>query len=188
MQPSLFVLDKVCLGCLRQLPEEAFAHNSRRHDGLHRLCRDCSSAYLRNWRADNPQDLAARRAWRERTKDRARENHAKWYRENRDERLEVSRRWREENPERATATMRAQGYRRRLGYDQDAADYAAILLADPCSYCGRPSEHVDHIVPSSGGGPNEWQNLTGACESCNLSKHAHPLLHFLRTRVREKQH
>lgn len=68
---------------------------------------------------------------------------------------------------------------RRLGYDREANEYAAVLLGDPCSYCGRQTETVDHIDPVSAGGPNEWANLTAACRSCNSSKYDRPLLNFL---------
>lgn len=48
-----------------------------------------------------------------------------------------------------------------------------------CSYCGaHPPNvllHVDHIVPVAEGGGNEEDNLTTACEACNLGKSATPL-------------
>jgi 5-methylcytosine-specific restriction endonuclease McrA len=43
-----------------------------------------------------------------------------------------------------------------------------------CQYCGRKAPfvtlHVDHIIPSSKGGTSEDQNLTTACQDCNLGK------------------
>ncbi len=40
-----------------------------------------------------------------------------------------------------------------------------------CMYCGS-KEHltIDHIIPSSRGGKNEWDNLTTACNKCNVKK------------------
>lgn len=46
------------------------------------------------------------------------------------------------------------------------------LLAQPCAYCSKPSEHIDHIIPLKRNGRHSIGNLTGACASCNLSKGA----------------
>jgi hypothetical protein len=39
-----------------------------------------------------------------------------------------------------------------------------------CFYCGRPAEHVDHVVPVRDGGVSEALNLRPACADCNLRK------------------
>lgn len=39
-----------------------------------------------------------------------------------------------------------------------------------CGYCGKPGENVDHIVPRSRGGKNEWENVVWACKPCNHRK------------------
>lgn len=48
-----------------------------------------------------------------------------------------------------------------------------------CRYCGRkPPEvklHVDHIVPVSKGGTDDFVNLVTACQDCNLGKSAKEL-------------
>lgn len=59
------------------------------------------------------------------------------------------------------------------------ADYKRALRCDPCAYCGAPSNALDHIVPRSAGGPDDWTNRAGACTSCNSSKQSSPLLTFL---------
>jgi 5-methylcytosine-specific restriction endonuclease McrA len=61
----------------------------------------------------------------------------------------------------------------------ETAEYVAIIRKDPCSYCGAPMEHVDHIVPFAAGGPTDWTNLTPACARCNLRKNSKDLLFFL---------
>jgi hypothetical protein len=33
-----------------------------------------------------------------------------------------------------------------------------------CQYCGAPARTVDHIVPTSKGGTNTWENMVAACE------------------------
>lgn len=61
--------------------------------------------------------------------------------------------------------------------------YYHALKADPCAYCGEPAGSIDHIDPSSRGGTNEHDNLTGACSSCNSSKHRKPLLRHMLLRL-----
>lgn len=73
---------------------------------------------------------------------------------------------------RSTGRSRA----RRLKRDQWVKPYTEILRHDPCSYCGHPSEQVDHVVSLAQGGSNDWDNLTAACGSCNRRKAAGSLL------------
>ena len=40
----------------------------------------------------------------------------------------------------------------------------------PCTYCGKPSEHMDHFVPKSKGGRSTSENLVPACAKCNIEK------------------
>jgi hypothetical protein len=61
-------------------------------------------------------------------------------------------------------------------------DYEAIIKNDPCVYCGGPAGEVEHVTPVVLGGSPEWDNLAGACRSCNASKHATPLLLYLLAR------
>lgn len=60
--------------------------------------------------------------------------------------------------------------------------YKRALVADVCSYCGGPAEMLEHIDAKSRGGGNEWDNLTGACHSCNWKKKSQSLLGFLGSR------
>lgn len=39
-----------------------------------------------------------------------------------------------------------------------------------CQYCGNTAESIDHIVPSSRGGTNTWDNVVAACRPCNTHK------------------
>lgn len=58
---------------------------------------------------------------------------------------------------------------------------------DPCAYCGSaPAMTADHIVPKASGLPGvyRWDNITGACSSCNGGKNARALLRFLWLRHR----
>lgn len=61
----------------------------------------------------------------------------------------------------------------------ETKEYVKIIRKDPCVYCGKPSEHIDHIVPFTDGGPTDWPNLAPACSNCNLRKNKKSLLEFL---------
>lgn len=54
-----------------------------------------------------------------------------------------------------------------------------VLRHDACAYCGEPGGTVDHIVPKSDGGTDTLNNLTGACQCCNLRKRSMELWRFL---------
>lgn len=116
---------------------------------------------------------------------------------------ENARRYRAAEPEKHRAARREQmrkygpEYRRRWNHynrlrrekdggpmTRDAIDYLEIIKGDPCSYCGSPMEHADHIHPIYLGGDNSWDNFAPACAQCNMRKHAAPLLLFLLTRTR----
>lgn len=99
--------------------------------------------------------------------------------------------WREANPERYREAMRrfarlnpdkVRSYseaRAAAPFDAEALDYVELIRADPCVYCGAPSDSVDHIDPVSSGGMSQWDNLAPACRLCNSTKGAKPLLRFL---------
>ena len=78
--------------------------------------------------------------------------------------------------------------------------WETIVKRDPCVYCGRmPHElpggtgkkfrngdatlmTVEHVVPKSAPEhlrPRGWQNLVGACWTCNHTRGDVPLLHYL---------
>jgi hypothetical protein len=49
-----------------------------------------------------------------------------------------------------------------------------------CQYCGRSSDEVtleiDHLVPVSKGGTNDFDNLITACRECNKQKSNHDIV------------
>ncbi|MBO3737269.1 HNH endonuclease [Actinoplanes flavus] len=49
---------------------------------------------------------------------------------------------------------------------------AGVLLRDgrKCAYCGDSASTIDHVVPRSRGGRNEWLNTVAACGRCNNRK------------------
>ena len=48
----------------------------------------------------------------------------------------------------------------------------AILSRDrhTCQYCNAPAESIDHVLPRSRGGSNEWNNVVACCRRCNVRK------------------
>ena len=48
----------------------------------------------------------------------------------------------------------------------------AVLERDGhrCVYCERGADTIDHVVPRSRGGRNEWTNVVAACARCNHRK------------------
>lgn len=147
---------------------------------------------LRDYLAVRPELLAAMTALRapKLTPEQAENN-------NRRAQREYQRRYRAERPDEARRKRRdhmnsyGPEYRHRWNHynrlrrrglttpDELANEYALILRADPCCYCGAPMEHIDHIVPIAGHGTGEWDNLTAACASCNLRKSDRTLLTFM---------
>lgn len=46
-----------------------------------------------------------------------------------------------------------------------------VLLSGPCVYCADPiPTQVDHVIPWSRGGTDDWDNLAPACRRCNMEK------------------
>jgi 5-methylcytosine-specific restriction endonuclease McrA len=62
---------------------------------------------------------------------------------------------------------------------QDDDQYLALVRSDPCSYCGEPSDTLDHIVPRYVDDDDDWSNLTAACMRCNTGKGRNSLLVYL---------
>ena len=98
-----------------------------------------------------------------------------YYAENREAMYAKARKWQAENPER----KREHGRRRSFGYRKHLSD----LMEDYAGMCGICGEdmfglesdsdiHVDHIIPVSKGGTNDYDNLQPAHATCNFRKSA----------------
>jgi len=58
----------------------------------------------------------------------------------------------------------------------------------PCTYCDRPAESVDHVIPIALGGTNREGNLTPACLVCNSRKNDSLLIEWKhKRRVRRER-
>lgn len=187
-------MNKTCRVCGLSLPRSDFYQRAGAPDGLRTDCKQCVkararqsverrtdavAAYQANYRLANLARLRADGRRRQREYDRC-----DYYREYRalncDTLHENARRYRTSHPERCAARRHG---RRAISMTGESREFIAIILRDPCAYCGGTGGTVDHITPVSLGGTNAWENLTGACLSCNSSKNAQPLLHFLAERA-----
>lgn len=133
-------------------------------------CAECASIYTRKRYRENAVRLRQERVkayWADPVRARRRQ-----------------REWKRANPEAVQRIQRRLTISRRLHGDREGLTYALFIANDPCSYCGRAANTIDHIEPVFNGGSHGPDNLTAACESCNSSKRDRPLLLFLLHRRR----
>jgi 5-methylcytosine-specific restriction endonuclease McrA len=51
---------------------------------------------------------------------------------------------------------------------------------DKCVYCGSENDlTIDHVIPRSKGGNNDWANLVTCCGTCNVKKCSKDVDEFL---------
>lgn len=160
-------------------------------------CDACVKAHLA-WYAEHGAAARERAAaWRKANPEKRRAQAAVHRDRHRDKRnadaLERYHRLMAEDPERVRALRRewagtekgrmagrlAAHVRRGAAPTAGAVEYAAIILADPCSYCGEPAVEIDHIDPVASGGDGDWPNLAPACRRCNARKNDRRLLQFV---------
>lgn len=139
------------------------------------------------WRKENPeQSKALRRRYREKYRTKLRADALARYHKLMAENPDLVRERRKaaaKTPKGVLANRAARHRRRGAKPTPDAVEYMAILVTDPCSYCGWPGGEVDHITPISAGGDGEWTNLTSACRGCNARKNDRSLMNFLNERA-----
>jgi 5-methylcytosine-specific restriction endonuclease McrA len=154
----------------------------RHKDRLNEMRRDPEyQAYANELRRDrrlrNPEAIrAVERQYRQNNREKVSEWHQAWYEAHG---REWYRAWRDANP----AKVRDHNARRRsavhVAADSEVQAWIAVLLRDPCAYCGcHGSMEVDHIVPLSCGGQHDSGNLTAACATCNRRKYNKRLLQW----------
>lgn len=68
---------------------------------------------------------------------------------------------------------------RAMRHEKTIKEWKAVLLADPCVYCGAKPDGLDHIVPSSRRGSDAWTNRAPACRECDQIKGNTGLVVFL---------
>lgn len=136
-------------------------------------CRDChKERRLARYEGDRERERAAMRDYARRNAEAARQRKREWAARHVERERERKRAWKRAHPE----AKALDNQRRRVGRDAEAVEYSVVLRADPCAYCGGPGGIVEHIVAVARGGGNGWENLTGACRSCNSTKGTASLL------------
>lgn len=61
----------------------------------------------------------------------------------------------------------------RIPYTKVVLSRRNIMRRDKfsCQYCAKKSDlTIDHVLPKSRGGKDQWENLVTACEKCNVKK------------------
>lgn len=77
-------------------------------------------------------------------------------------------------------------FRRRNAPVTDEAMAWLESLDEPlCTYCGKPADTIDHIIPIIKGGTSDRENLTPACMDCNRKKRAMSVEAFLKIMEKE---
>lgn len=148
--------------------------------------RDKYAEYKKRYYREHRQEAAeyGQRHYNENRETYA-ENGKRYYQENREEVLERARRWREENPEAFRAALRNRKARLRNAEGSHTEAEISQMLEDQghlCAYCEVPlfgAFHVDHMIPISRGGRNDWTNLAVVCPTCNLRKYARTTEEFI---------
>lgn len=165
---------KRCPRCKESVPLDQWSRD---------YCKPCSVARSAEWQKANPEKHKAQRA-RYREKHRAAlraKGLDRYYRlmVEDPERIRANRRAAAKTPKGVVYNRGARHKRRGAPMDALAREWAAIVLNDPCAYCGEPAVELDHIQPVSLGGDGLWENLSAACRSCNARKNDQSLLQFV---------
>jgi hypothetical protein len=126
----------------------------------------------KKYREANKKKIAKRnKTWRTNNYEHTREKSLEWRTRNKKRKAITDKAWAQNNKENVrNISMRRRARLAENGIFSVTKKDIVNLLNKGCSYCGRPAEHVDHIVPIVRGGTHSIGNLTGACASCNLSK------------------
>lgn len=179
---------KTCKSCEAEKPlTEGFHRDRSKPDGRRNICKACGTLAAKQWNHENADRHRANAdRWADENRERMRELWRAYYARNADSGARERRRaYRQAHPEQYQEYARRR--RARLAGATpgatDTAEFRSILLRDPCTYCGGEANAVDHIVPLSSGGADDWTNLTAACGLCNSRKRTAPLLVFLERTV-----
>ena len=171
---------KVCTGCKRDLPRDAYHPRAKGSRYINARCKECCAESARAWRATHPEQHAANyERWAKADPERHAARLRQWRAaapENAAKDSFWARRWAAAHPEK----MRARAARRRallLGASVGnvTAEGLRRLFADQrgrCHYCSVPLQrrHLEHRTPLARGGAHAIENLCWACPRCNLRK------------------
>lgn len=153
-------------------------HSYRRRKAEGRIDRQRKNELGRLWYARNPDKIKASRQKLNAT-DHAKQYHREYAVNNRQRLRTIKKRWKERNPEAVRFYKRITQRRRqtRMIGQVTAKQWKRIILfyGRACAICHIPESEVpltiDHFIPLSKGGTNNWYNVWPLCLSCNSRKH-----------------
>jgi 5-methylcytosine-specific restriction endonuclease McrA len=144
---------------LQEAPQELWIWAYRRRVG--QIGKAQLAAHFEEWRARNPERFA----------ELQRESYRRNY---------------EKNYPRYLTNARNRRARKKLADGSHTSKEVRQMVRDQggvCAYCESSlsgSYHVDHMIPLSRGGRNDWTNLAIVCRNCNLSKGSMTVEEFFR--------
>lgn len=175
-------LKSFCKTCRRLSRRQSYASNPEKE-----------LEYTRRYRAQNPEKVAdAVRKWNESNPRFHYEYNKRWRSENleyyRAYRLDYGRRYRKENLERVRLHTRIASTKRRSLIRSSEGSHTVAEVQQMyedqgglCAYCETVllgNYEVDHMIPLSKGGRNDWTNLAIVCRRCNRTKHNKTVVEF----------
>lgn len=173
---SASVQVRVCKDCGQTLDIGMFSTKSA-------ACKPCMVLRAKAWKATNPDRHRVNQARsRDNTREKRRaDGRARYYRLMAEDPEGVrERRLAYAKTEKGAIYNRLAAHKRRgVRYDAEGREYVALILKDPCVYCGGDASEVDHITPITKGGSGQAMNLAPACRTCNARKNDDSLLVFM---------
>ena len=176
---------KRCSHCKEYKPLEMFCRNKRTKDGLHFVCKECTSVYQKSYRARNRDELIAySKAYWRKNKEALKEYHRKYFQDNKEnimtkhreydknhleQRREYNKKYYRTHPDRVKES--GNRYRRNNPEKRKAhllVQYAirkGELLPQCCEYCGvqkAEAHHDDYNKPLE---------VRWLCHKCHMEWH-----------------
>lgn len=160
---------KECSKCKIWLPLVEYSKDNSKWDGLYGFCKSCAKEKDRKIYLENPKKKYEKVLEYQR-------------------KTGLIRKYKPYNPnyyssDKSKMKKRARDLKRRALNKNANIEYKItcsvienikIKYDNKCAYCGKDCSieyHIDHKLPLSRGGGNEFDNLALSCPTCNLKKH-----------------